>query len=323
MLRAPTGRCVFAIVFTSLALGGSACHHGASGVDGGAGDAGTRYQDAGEGCQQTGFETSPVRYGLPALPRHVPWVGGNDTCGVGQNQEWYTMDLVGDSLDDLVMFRTCADPTVGDTHWLAYPGTPTGFDPTPVAVSIPKAISYGALACNGLQTRWEYGDLNADGRADVALFTDCNDPAAGTAYWNVYLLTAAGYPSAPSRFALPSLPMTLTSWSGVDTSCAPAANRWTYMDVTGDGRGDLVLTERCDDPSVGVSHWDVYAASDSGFATQPIAFTLPPGAAPFRDGSGTACSPGQQWSVWDFTGDSIPDLVLTQSCTDPTVGASR
>ncbi len=36
-----------------------------------------------------------------------------------------------------------------------------------------------------------------------------------------------------------------------------------------------------------------------------------------------AAGSGQAWTTMYLTGNGVPDLVLTQSCTDVTVGASQ
>jgi hypothetical protein len=108
------------------------------------------------------------------------------------------------------------------------------------------------------------------------------------------------------------------------------AQWWSTVDFTGDGKPDLVLTHSCTDPSVGTTHWLVYPNVGSGFASTPTSFALPSESAPLFELSGYdngdgACtlSNAQWWSTVDFTGDGKPDLVLTHSCTDPSVGVKE
>ncbi len=113
------------------------------------------------------------------------------------------------------------------------------------------------------------------------------------------------------------------------TPCTDYQN-WSTFDLTGDGTPDLVLTRRCEDTSVGVSKWQVFPGGPNGFATSPVAFSLPSLDKPlFQTGGSdgdvepTPCTAYQNWSTFDLTGDTAPDLVLTRRCEDTSVGLSN
>jgi hypothetical protein len=94
------------------------------------------------------------------------------------------------------------------------------------------------------------------------------------------------------------------------------------MDLTGDGKLDIVVIEDCN-PSgpVGSSHWLVYPGDGTKFAATPTTFALPTGysAGSFRVASSTGptCNPGvnePQYLLMDLTGDRKPDIVVIEDC---------
>lgn len=98
---------------------------------------------------------------------------------------------------------------------------------------------------------------------------------------------------------------------------------WLY-DLTGDDLPDLVELQDCDDETVGVDAWRVWAGTGDGFAPA-VDWALPSGspAGTFMDTArmSTDCDAGYPaWFVDELTGDGIPDLVVTGSCTDATLG---
>jgi hypothetical protein len=95
------------------------------------------------------------------------------------------------------------------------------------------------------------------------------------------------------------------------------------------------VTQACADATVGNSKWLVYANSGNGFAAAPANFGLPQGytsttvSAVFgrltSTSDGAACN-GQNipdYALSDVTGDGKPDLVVTQACSDATVGNAK
>jgi hypothetical protein len=79
---------------------------------------------------------------------------------------------------------------------------------------------------------------------------------------DVYANTGSGFSTSGMAFALPTLPRPLDTQSGLDTGCTGSASQeWSTVDLTGDGKLDLVLTEACADSTVGTSHWSLYSAT--------------------------------------------------------------
>ena len=103
--------------------------------------------------------------------------------------------------------------------------------------------------------------------------------------------------------------------------------------MDGDAKPDFLLTRACTDGTVGLSRWDVYLNTGTGFSASGTSFALPtvPGAVgssggpplTSRDGA-DACSGGgmTEWSLIDMNGDTKPDFLLTRACTDSTIGLS-
>ena len=100
---------------------------------------------------------------------------------------WVFDDADADGWTDLTLTTSCTDPSVGDTHWAFWPGTPTGWD-TPVPWALPTSWSSasfggsggGTLACSGTRNvpRWTRRDLDADGRPEIIVTQSCDAPDA-------------------------------------------------------------------------------------------------------------------------------------------------
>jgi hypothetical protein len=162
----------------------------------------------------------------------------------------------------------------------------------------------------------------------------------------MYQSTGAGFAATATDLALPS------GYAGLAGStepvafgtpygtlfCGPVADvpQYSLFDFDGDERPDLVITQSCKDATVGVSKWLMYQNTGAGFAATATDLALPSGYAglagstepvPFGTLDGTVfCGPVAdvpQYSLFDLDGDGRPDLVITQSCTDATVGVSR
>ncbi|HEY8091791.1 MAG TPA: VCBS repeat-containing protein, partial [Polyangiaceae bacterium] len=133
-----------------------------------------------------------------------------------------------------------------------------------------------------------------------------------------------------TSFALPKVDQSLYTVSGSNGGCAGGVTQeWASIDVTGDGKPDLVLTASCSDTTVGTTHWQVYSNTGSGFAASPASFALPKvdQSLYLVSGSNGGCAAGgasvsQEWASLDLLGDGKLDLVLTASCTDASIGTT-
>ncbi len=159
--------------------------------------------------------------------------------------------------------------------------------------------------------------MNAHGQPDLLVTSACEDAAVGASVWLVYLNTGSGFATSPIRFALPP-----PQPAGCTTSNA-------VFDLNGDGLPDYVITSLCNDATVGSSRWLVYAGSAAGFAQATASYPLPPG---FSSGTfattnnaAATCTASEDvpaFSLFDITGDGIPDFIVTQACSDATVGTT-
>ena len=184
--------------------------------------------------------------------------------------------------------------------------------------SLPVPLS-GSVACAGgaSQLAYELIDMNADGYADLVVTSSCGDPAVGATIWLVYAGGASGFATTAASYALAPAPG------------AGCATQTALVDVGGDGRPDWVVTSTCNDTSVGTSRWLVYANGASGFAQAATPYALPPGlstgAFTAMSQAASACTGGQDapaFAFFDITGDGKPDLVMTQTCSDASIGTS-
>jgi hypothetical protein len=186
--------------------------------------------------------------------------------------------------------------------------------PTPAFTQFASQLMCTA---GGSKLTYELNDLNGDGQPDLVVTSACADPTVGVSAWLVYYNTGTGFASTPTRFALaPAI---------APTGCAAAS----VLYLTGDRYPDYVVTSRCDDATVGSSRWLVYAGSADGFAQTAVPYALPLGytAGAFTTTSVTtsACSGGKNvpvFSLFDLNGDGLADFVMTQSCSDPSIGTT-
>jgi hypothetical protein len=313
-----------------------------------------------------GFAASPADFALPpgysstsgaAVFSNLASLTQGTACN-GQNvPEYAVTDLTGDGKPDLVVTQACSDASVGNDKWLVYANTGSGFAASPGDFALPHGYSstigpvfpdvagpWNDTACNGQNTPvYAVTDLTGDGKPDLVVMQACSDVTVGNAKWFVYANTGSGFAANPSDFALPqgysstTGPAVFAGLASVSQGTACNGQNvpdYAVSDLTGDGKPDLVVTQACSDATVGNAKWLLYANSGSGFAASPSDFTLPPGYtsttvptvfSSLASSQGTACN-GQNipgYAVADLTGDGKPDLVVTQACSDPTVGNAK
>jgi hypothetical protein len=99
---------------------------------------------------------------------------------------------------------------------------------------------------------------------------------------------------------------------------------WTRADLTGDGRLDLVVTDRDASvsagpttPMLGRSRWRLFTNHGEGFDEAGVEWSLPDYGNPPSEGDAwfgegfDRYTDGLDWSLTDLTGDAVPDLVVT------------
>jgi hypothetical protein len=281
-----------------------------------------------------GFVTAPTSFALPAIAGAplAPFdaIIGTVACAAGANKLKYTLlDLDADGRLDLVVTSTCDDATIGVSAWLVYFGSAGGFAATATRFSLPPASPAGCATVSIFDTD---GDL----LPDYVVTSLCSDATVGTSRWLVYSNSSAhtGFAPTVGQYTLPPGGTAgAFAATGVTTpTCTNGANQPAFqlLDINGDGKLDFVVTQACDDATVGTTSWRVYLGTASGAAATPTSLVLPT-SPPFTTGafaetygtltcSATVSKP--TFGLLDFDADGRPDLIVTQSCNDAALGTS-
>lgn len=271
-----------------------------------------------------GFASQATSWSLPADYPDGTFARTSDTTE-GDGVTWTLFELTGDRALDLVVSRDPADPLVGTATWRVFENRGDGFASAPLSWTLPPGFADGTFhRLADVQDdgeTWTVLDLDGDGRADIVQ-SGASDGSLGDTSWRWFANDGGGF-SAAADWALPSgLPAgALSTWA--DTDPADGLS-WARLDLDGDTVGDLVVSQRADDLSVGEQRWDVYPSEAAGFAAEPVAWTLPGGfpAGTFReayDADGPA--DGLRWVLADLDGTRGPEVVWTDdaAATDPGV----
>jgi hypothetical protein len=279
----------------------------------------------------------PAGYGYLAFSQSA---SNSSYCTNTDDPAYFLMDMSGDGKPDLVVTEDC-DPVndhVGTDHWLVYLNTGTGFSPNAQSFALPPNYGYLAFASvasgssyctNTNDPAYELRDLDGDGRPDLVVTEDC-DPVndhVGTDHWLLYLNTGTGFSPVGQSFALPpnygyQAFSTTNSNSPYCTNTNDPA--YVVMDVSGDGKPDLVVTEDCDpvNDHVGTDHWLVYLNNGTAFSANGASFALPAGygylafATTASNSAYCTNTNDPAYSMIDLDADGKPDLVVTADC-DP------
>jgi hypothetical protein len=199
-------------------------------------------------------------------------------------------------------------------------GVPTGFSAAPRKYSLPAprcSTAFDALAKNG-SLGYALLDLNGDRSVDLVVYDDSCSTEIGRARWDVYAGGADGFAAAPTPYALPA-PRCSTSF---DALAKAGSVGYAMLDLTHDGRSDLVVFRDSCDESVGKDHWDVYVGGDAGFSAAPSRYSLPTARCNTKlDALGKNGALG--YTLADLSGDGRPDLVVHRDDCDETIGRAR
>lgn len=289
-----------------------------------------------------GFTVAPTSWALPAGfggEGFAAFSAASANAACLKGIPGYALaDADGDERPDLVILESCTDPTVGSTHWLIAPNTGSGFGAT-APHTLPSAyVEAGTLSfptasapasCGEGSPGHDVTDLDGDGVPDLVVTEACDgDTAVGDTVWRVYPGAAGGFADTAVEWALPA------EYGAADTTPFSSTREiasggddtpgHTLVDLDGDGRRDLLLTERTADPTLGASRWAVHYGTDGGFAAAAADWALPPaaGTTPFgAERSAADCSASlPAWSLTDLDGDVLPDLLVTADCADTALG---
>jgi predicted secreted protein len=192
---------------------------------------------------------------------------------------------------------------------------------------MPSGLSDGFAdpSSNTSYRYWTTMDLNGDGHPDIVHTGDTAATAsvwdaAGSPYWKVIFGSSTGW-TATAQWEVPLA----THTGGYYTiSSEGTYSSWNLVDLTGDGRVDLVNTM---DPATydvwdetGSPYWKVYPNLGDSFALAPINWPVPGTGIGegFRNTSIRGGLSGYlKYAVIDVNGDAKPDLAHT---ADPVNG---
>ncbi|MEZ4234836.1 MAG: hypothetical protein R3F59_01445 [Myxococcota bacterium] len=160
---------------------------------------------------------------------------------------------------------------------------------------------------------------------------DCGTTGVGETDWLVYPNTGAGFGPAV-RWPIPGadyLGTESVDTLASDVYCDPTFEQPAYatLDLDGDARPDLVVTDDCGTTGVGETDWLVYPNTGAGFGPAV------PWPVPGADYLGTEsvdtltadvyCDPTFEqpaYATVDLDVDARPDLVVTDDCASTGVG---
>ncbi|NUO48060.1 MAG: hypothetical protein HOV80_04305 [Polyangiaceae bacterium] len=261
-----------------------------------------------------GFDTEPTAWPVPVGGTYD--AGFNDLSGEpgsGEDvtygsQRWRLHDIDGDKLPDIVVTAS-AVPKSGYYFWTEVPGykegTPTwyvyknngaGFDPDPIAWSVPlggtddagfndlsgepgsgEGVAYGSQ-------RWRTVDVDGDELDDIVVtasavpksgyyfWTEVPGYKEGTPTWYVFKNNGAGFDAQPIAW---SLPLGGTDDAGFnDVSGEPGSGegvaygsqRWRLLDMDADKLPDIVVTASAT-PRSGYYFWTEVPGYNEGTPT--------------------------------------------------------
>jgi hypothetical protein len=290
------------------------------------------YQNTGDGFNAVGVTWDVQTWGT----------NYNDDC-IAPDENLFLRDMNGDGLVDWVLASEC-DPSVslvGETHWQVYFNNGTEFSTTALNWSLPGPQYTGAVTFDIDRRdtiscpRWAIEDMNADGWMDLVVTLECGMPALGATHWNVHLGSISGFASVPTPWSVPGARYGTGTPFSVPLSGVGCPSRVSYrvLDMTRDGRPDLLVTGGCRGNGIGERRWMLHVAGPTGFAAAPIAIDVPGerwgGDSTFSGDAGTRrdqdCVVDRRpfWELRNMNSDTMPELVLRDVCVDATVGRDK
>jgi hypothetical protein len=314
-------------------------------ADGGDDDGGGGSPDANHaGPPAARFASSATRWSVPSSGLPGGFFAADDASAFDSDQRfWLTIDLDGDGKPDLVQTADVAGTDAhvwtdgGGAYWKVYKNTGAGLAGAPTRWAVPSSGTSGgffdagnASTFDATHRYWLTMDLTGDGKPDLIQTADVAGTDThvwtdgGGAYWKVYKNTGSGFESAASRWSVPA--------SGASGGFFDSANAYTFdgttrywvtIDLTGDGKPDLVQTADIASEDVhvwtdgGGAYWKVYKNTGSGFDGATTRWSVPASG----EASGffsAGWSNTVYWSTIDLDGDGRLDLVQT---ADPAAGA--
>jgi hypothetical protein len=228
----------------------------------------------------SGFAGTPTTWSLPTgVASWDDWMDQTQeegTFGCATNYfRAQVLDIDGDAKPDLLVTDSCDTQGVGHTHWKVYKNTGSGFAGTPTPFALPTGVASwddwmdqtqeeGPFSCATNYFRAQVLDTDGDAKPDLLVTDSCDTQGAGHTHWKVYKNTGSGFSGTPITFALPTGVASWDDWMDQTQeegpfSCATNYFRAQVLDLDGDAKPDLVVTDSCDTQGAGHTHWKLFA----------------------------------------------------------------
>ncbi len=212
---------------------------------------------------------------------------------VAANGYHAVLDMNDDGFPDFVQTDQEAgsgSAQLGETHWVVYFGSGSGFSDSPQDWALPYPAD---VLANGYHAIL---DIDGDGLPDFVQTDQENGngpDTLGMTRWDVYLGDGVGFADSPTAWAIPYPADVLSN------------GYHAVLDMNADGIPDFVQTDQESGNGaneLGISRWDVYLGGASGFAEVAAAWAIPYPADVLANG---------YHAVLDLDGDSFADFVQT------------
>ncbi|MCG3174580.1 MAG: hypothetical protein GMKNLPBB_02825 [Myxococcota bacterium] len=230
-------------------------------------------------------------------------------------------DLTADGIPDLVVHGDECDANLGVTHWDVYTGGPDGFAMVPARYSLPPVRCGGKwdrLANSG-NLNYVLLNLNNDRRPDLVVTAENCSIEVGDTHWDVYNGGAAGFTVTPRRFTIPPARCSTKFNRIVNPS---SVLRHHLNTINCDLIPELVVVSDECDSEVGVSRWDIYEGSESGFQARPRPFRLPAGRCN-KNFDNFGGSSNLIWSALHLNGETHFEFVISRDVCEIDVGVRQ
>jgi hypothetical protein len=270
----------------------------------------------------TQFSTQAMNFPVPASGLSDGFCA---QLSFASSRYWTTTDLDGDGHFEIVH---SADPAftqrvwdaTGNPYWKVYAGGASGWATTAVNWAVPtNGRSDGFFATGvtgGGGTEWIVLDMNGDKRLDLI---QTMDPATGyvwdpqgVSHWKVFLGTTNGFMTSPIAWRVPA---SGTTYGFNAAAMKTGSMIWSTLDITRDGKPDLVQTA---DPVTGrvwdsasAAHWKVFENTGNGFSTSPMLWSVPASGTTSGFRATSFATGVEHWVTVDLDHDGHLDLVQT------------
>lgn len=308
----------------------------------------------------TGFAATPTEWTLPDYGTDYYGDGllgalnGSSSCESTGVLVHGLMDLTGDLKPDLVVTANCGtDAQAGVSHWLVHTNSGSGFATTAAQWTLPTygLDAYGEPLFDSLgggescpsagYFTFAVVEMTGDDQPDLVITDNCyEDAETGLSRWLLHENSGSGFAVDAADWALPDYGLdansepVLAAMAGRATCTTSGTTTFATLDLTGDGKPDLVVARNCnDDAETGLTRWLVHSNTGNGFDPSSQDWPLPTYGLDnsgdyvldsTSDGVSCASSGTIRFSLFDLDGDARPDLVLTANCDDDVkTGASR